>query len=71
MSCVNACEDKQYCFMLKPYYTCGHVMCFNTGININWCIQCGCKTKNNVSFCDAFNELLTDDEQQCITTTDK
>ena len=50
--------------MLKPYYTCGHVMCFNSGMAINWCIQCGCKQKNNESFCHAFNELLADDVQE-------
>ena len=63
MICVNQCSDKKYCFTLKPYYTCGHVMCFNSGMAIHWCIQCGCKPKNEVSFCHAFNELLTDDEE--------
>ena len=45
MACVNACSDKQKCFMLKPCYTCGHVMCFTSGIAIDWCSQCGCKSK--------------------------
>ena len=45
MNCVNACSNQKYCFMLKPYYTCGHIMCFNSGMAINWCIQCGCKPK--------------------------
>ena len=43
MICVNACADAIYCFMLQPYYTCGHVMCFNPGMAINSCVQCGCK----------------------------
>ena len=64
MACVNASSDKPKCFMLKPYYTCGHVVCFNRGIAINSSIQCGCKTKNEVSLCYDFNELLADDEQE-------
>ena len=64
MACVNACSDKDKRFTLKPYYACGHVMCFNNGIAINWCIQCSCKTKNNVSFCHAFNELMADDDEE-------
>ena len=52
--------------MLKPYYTCGHVMCFNTIIQINWCIQCGCNDKNNESFCHVFNQLFTDDEDKTL-----
>ena len=64
MICVNACAEKRLCFMLKPYYICGHVMCFNTGVNMDWCIQCGCRAKNEMSFCQAFHELLEDDEQQ-------
>ena len=41
-------------------------MCFNSGMAINWCIQCGCKIRNEASFCYAFNELLAneDDEKQ-------
>ena len=56
--CVNACSDKEYCFMLKPYYECGHVMCFSSGAAINWCIQCGCKSRNEASFCYAYDELM-------------
>ena len=63
MACANACSDKNYCLMLKPYYTCGHVMCFNSAMAISWCIQCGCKTKNEVSFCYAYNELLANDDE--------
>ena len=69
MTCVNACSDKEYWFMLKPSYTCGHVMCFNSGMAMDWCIKCGCKTKNNVSFCHAFNELLSDNDDEPQTTT--
>ena len=64
MACVNACSDKQRCFMLKPYYTRGHVMCFKSGMAISWCIQCGCNARNKVLFCHAVNELLVDDEKE-------
>ena len=36
-------------------------MCFNSGMAIDWCIKCGSKTKN-MSFCQAFNELMMDDD---------
>ena len=64
MACVNACSDRKYCRMLKPYYACGHVMCFNSGMAINWCIKCGCKTKKDVSCCNALNEPLADDDEK-------
>ena len=58
MTCVNACSDKKYCFRLKPYYNCGHVMCFNSAMAFSWCIQCACKTRNEASLCYAFNAFL-------------
>ena len=64
LTCVNACSNKEMCFMLKPYFTCGHVMCFNSGMAINWCIQCGCKSKNIKEFNKTFNELLVDNKEQ-------
>ena len=50
--------------MLKPYYTCGHVMCFNSAMAIEYCIHCGCKIKNKASFCCAFHELLANDDDK-------
>ena len=64
MACVNACSDKDKRFMLKPHYNCGHLMCYNSAMAIDWCIQCACKTKNNVSFCLAFNELMSDNDDR-------
>jgi hypothetical protein len=64
MKCANACAEKQYCFMVKPYYKCGHFMCFNSGMAIDWCIQCGCKSKNEMSYGQALAELFEDNEQQ-------
>ena len=55
MTCANDCSNKQMCFMLSPYFTCGRDMCFDTRIAINWCIQCGCKSKHNEACNRAFN----------------
>ena len=71
MACVNACSHKKYCFMLRPYYTRGHVMCFNNGIAITWCIKCGCKTKNEASCCYAFNEVMANDDDERQLEVDK
>ena len=38
------------------------VMCFNSGVAINWCIQCGCKISNEALFCYAYNEIMANDD---------
>ena len=64
MACVNACPNEKILFHVKPEYDCGHLMCFNSGMAIDWCIKCGCKTRIEASFCDEFNELLEEDDDK-------